>query len=73
MMLTPGPVPLRHISTPAKMVEVLRVLCSLDIPDALLKVACCMGRIHVQPASSPDCAAKLLQAACTGLGGWSAQ
>ena len=38
MMLTPGPVPLRHMATPAKLVDMLRALCALDVPDALLKV-----------------------------------
>ncbi len=38
MILQPGEVPLRHVSTPARMAEVLRTFCELDIPDALLKV-----------------------------------
>ena len=38
MVLTPGPIPLRHIATPAKVVEVLRVLCNLAVSDTLLKV-----------------------------------
>ncbi|EIE21274.1 hypothetical protein COCSUDRAFT_17854 [Coccomyxa subellipsoidea C-169] len=34
MVLQPGEVPLRHVSTPAKMTEVLRTLCGMTIPDA---------------------------------------
>lgn len=37
MVLQPGEVPLRHVSTPAKMTEVLRTLCGMTIPDVLLK------------------------------------
>ncbi|BDA51101.1 probable protein STIP1 homolog at C-terminar half [Coccomyxa sp. Obi] len=37
MILQPGEVPLRHVSTPARMAEVLRTFCDLDIPDVLLK------------------------------------
>ncbi|KAK9902104.1 hypothetical protein WJX75_004561 [Coccomyxa subellipsoidea] len=37
MILQPGEVPLRHVSTPAKMTEVLRTLCGLTIPEVLLK------------------------------------
>ena len=38
MVLMPGEVPLRHISTPAKVTDVLRRLCALKVPDSLLKV-----------------------------------
>lgn len=38
MILMPGEVPLRHISTPAKVTDVLRRLCALEVPDSLLKV-----------------------------------
>lgn len=38
MILMPGEVPLRHISTPAKVTDVLRRLCALKVPDSLLKV-----------------------------------
>jgi hypothetical protein len=63
MMLTPGPVPLRHISTPAKVVEVLRTLCGLDVPDALLKVPDALEKawdIYGPPACSTPCAAGVL-------------
>lgn len=38
MILQPGDLPLRHVSTPAKLTEVLRTFCRVDIPDVLLKV-----------------------------------
>lgn len=38
MILMPGHVPLRHMSTPAKVTDMLRRLCALDVPDSLLKV-----------------------------------
>lgn len=38
MILMPGEVPLRHISTPAKVTDVLRRLCALKVPESLLKV-----------------------------------
>jgi hypothetical protein len=50
MILMPGTVPLRHISTPARMTEVLRTLCSLDIPDSLLKV-CLLAALSVSGSS----------------------
>ncbi|CAL5228541.1 g11695 [Coccomyxa viridis] len=37
MILMPGEVPLRHISTPAKVTDVLRRLCALKVPESLLK------------------------------------
>lgn len=48
MMLTPGPIPLRHIATPAKVVEILRVLCNLDVSDTLLKVRTRLWYQHLQ-------------------------
>ena len=64
MMLTPGPVPLRHMATPAKLVDMLRALCALDVPDALLKVltrrlfACsCSARKAITPTA--PCVRKL--------------
>jgi len=39
MILMPGEVPLRHISTPAKVTDVLRRLCALEVPDSLLKAS----------------------------------
>ena len=63
MMLMPGPIPLRHIATPAKVVEVLRVLCNLDVSDTLLKVTlqlslpyppCCTAACKVA-AGCTDC------------------
>ena len=75
MMLTPGPVPLRHMSTPAKVVDMLRALCALDVPDALLKVpergsmglACSSGNLIRSQARSPRFLCDL-----TGLGGMQA-
>lgn len=39
MILMPGTVPLRHISTPAKVTDVIRRLCALDVPESLLKAS----------------------------------
>ena len=43
MVLMPGAVPLRHISTPAKVTDVLRRLCALEVPEALLKASLAMS------------------------------
>ena len=39
MVLMPGAVPLRHVSTPAKVTNVLRRLCALEVPESLLKAS----------------------------------
>ena len=50
MVLMPGAVPLRHISTPAKVTDVLRRLCALEVPETLLKAGLAMSH----PVSPPS-------------------
>lgn len=52
MILMPGAVPLRHISTPAKVTDVLRRLCALEVPESLLKVALAMSHPVTSPSST---------------------
>ena len=51
MVLMPGAVPLRHISTPAKVTDVLRRLCALEVPESLLKASLAMSH----PVTPPCC------------------
>ena len=50
MVLMPGAVPLQHISTPAKVTDVLRRLCALEVPESLLKASLAMSH-PVKPPS----------------------